>query len=85
MGNSRRLVNPWHPYIRDYNHPRISYVGEHSEPLEAMRDRDLSELRDWFLREDMVDLEQDINRRLNHLFPEPYWEEEAWVYLLSWA
>jgi hypothetical protein len=85
MGKYRRPVNPWRKHVKADRRPRLSYVGEHSEPVEAMRDRDLCELRKWFVREDMSDLEQDINGRLSHLSPEPYWEEEAWVYLLSWA
>ena len=74
--------NPWR------NAPEVSRprqtplpVWEHAAPLDPLRDRDLAELMNWFQREDMTELEQDVNYRLLLLFPEPCWEEADWLFL----
>ncbi len=45
-----------------------------------LRDRDLQELADWFGGADMPDVEEDINKTLVYLFPEPCWDEN-WVFI----
>ena len=45
-----------------------------------LRDRDLRELADWFARADMPDVEEDINKTLVYLFPEPCWDED-WAFI----
>ena len=47
-----------------------------------LRDRDLLELTEWFARADMPDVEEDINKTLVYLFPEPCWDED-WAFI--WA
>jgi hypothetical protein len=47
-----------------------------------LRDRDLLKLTDWFARADMADVEEDINKTLVYLFPEPCWDED-WAFILA--
>ncbi|PSB19774.1 hypothetical protein C7B65_10420 [Phormidesmis priestleyi ULC007] len=49
--------------------------SDHAAPLSPLRDRDLVALDEFFDRDDLLDLEQDVNRHLLRLFPEPCWED----------
>lgn len=70
------LVNPWrHAKTTTRSNPRPAYL-DHAAPLSPLRDRDLVALDEFFDRSDMLDLEQDINRHLLRLFPEPCWEDD---------
>ncbi len=70
------LVNPWRDAkTTTRSNPRLICV-DHAAPLSPLRDRDLGALDEFFDRSDMPDLEQDVNRQLLRLFPEPCWEDD---------
>ncbi len=70
------LVNPWrHAKTTTRSNPRPAYL-DHAAPLSPLRNRDLVALDEFFDRSDMPDLEQDINRHLLRLFPEPCWVDD---------
>lgn len=50
-------------------------------PLSPLRERDLTALSEFFLRDDMPAIEADINQRLLLLLPEPCWEDEVFDFL----
>jgi hypothetical protein len=76
-------ANPWRESRYQEERPRqfSSTMWDHSAPLQEIHGRDLNEMGGWFEREDMTDLEADINRLLVMLFPEPAWDDEAWSFL----
>lgn len=70
------LVNPWrHAETATRSNPRPAYL-DHAAPLSPLRDRDLVALDEFFDRSDMPSLEQDVNRHLLRLFPEPCWGDD---------
>jgi hypothetical protein len=81
-------TNPWRSYLNQTNITRLSGVNWSSlsdlnaDPITPLRDRDLLELTEWFGRADMSDVEEDINKTLVYLFPEPCWDED-WAFI--WA
>jgi hypothetical protein len=76
------LVNPWrNAKILTQPRQNTPILVEPAAPLSPMRDRDLTVMLSWFDREDMSELEKDVNHHLLLLFPEPYWEEDDWAFL----
>jgi hypothetical protein len=74
--------NPWRDVsqvLRAEDIPLPEF--EHAQPVSAIRDRDLKELSDWFDREDVAEIEEDLNRHLLMLFPEPCWEDQISEFL----
>lgn len=78
-----KLVNPWRNVTTQLTRStaKSSLLADHAAPLSPMRDRDVTELSDLFDRDDMHDLEQDVNHHLIRLFPEPCWEENGLAFL----
>ena len=83
------LTNPWRSYLNQTTVTRSPIVKWSSlsdwtpaAPITPLRDRDLLELSDWFARADMPDVEEDINKTLVYLFPEPCWDED-WAFILA--
>ncbi|MCY7407194.1 MAG: hypothetical protein LH631_07400 [Alkalinema sp. CAN_BIN05] len=89
MMESTPLTNPWRSYLNQAA-PTGSSVTKWSsfsdwtsaDPITPLRDRDVLELMGWFAREDMPDVEEDINKTLVYLFPEPCWDED-WAFILA--
>jgi hypothetical protein len=48
----------------------------HADPLAPLRERDLLALADWFERDDMLEVEADVDRCLLVLWPAPCWEDD---------
>lgn len=76
------IANPW----REINslprqEPIVVPTFEHAEPVTTLRDRDFKELETWFDRPDMSEIEEDVNRHLLMLFPEPCWEDDDFEFL----
>lgn len=89
MMESTPLTNPWASYLNQAALTRSSVTKQSSfsewtsaAPIAPLRDRDMLELTSWFAREDMPDVEEDINKTLIHLFPEPCWDED-WTFILA--
>ena len=81
------LINPLKSYLNQAARSSVSRRSSFSEwtsaaPIAPLRDRDLLQLTRWFAREDMPDVEEDINKTLIYLFPEPYWDED-WAFILA--
>jgi hypothetical protein len=78
-------ANPWRESRYRPQQPRkfapSTSAWDHASPLEAIHDRDINEMGGWFERDDMIDVEDDIQRLLVMLFPEPAWDDEAWSFL----
>jgi hypothetical protein len=76
-------ANPWRESRYVEPRPRQFYrsAWDHASPLAAINPRDMKEMGDWFERDDMGELEADINHLLTMLFPEPAWDDEAWSFL----
>lgn len=69
------LVNPWQ-HAKTAVRPKSTPVCiDHAAPVFPLRDRDLVALSEFFDRDDLVNLEQDVNHHLLSLFPEPCWED----------
>jgi hypothetical protein len=76
------VENPWRDVGRVLRREELPLPEfEHAQPVSAIRDRDLKELSDWFDREDMSEIEGDLNRHLLMLFPEPCWEDQISEFL----
>lgn len=56
--------------------PYVLQRFDHTAPISALRDRDLSALSTLFDRYAMPEIESDIDRVLTLLPPEPCWEDE---------
>ncbi len=69
------LVNPWRHAEAAIRRNSTPACIDHAAPLSPLRDRDLVALDEFFDRGDLIDLEQDLNRHLLRLFPEPCWED----------
>lgn len=54
------------------NQPALS----HADPLAPLRERDQIALSSWFDRDDMLDVETDVDRCLLVLLPAPCWEDD---------
>ncbi|KAM3111117.1 hypothetical protein [Phormidesmis sp. 146-33] len=71
------LVNPWRNVVTS---PRpkaaLAPIYDHAAPISPLRDRDIAELSGLFDREDILELEQNVNHYLIRLFPEPCWEDD---------
>lgn len=77
-------ANPWREInILPRQEPRFVPHFEHAEPISMLRDRDFQELTSWFDRSDMPEIEEDVNRHLLMLFPEPCWEDENFEFLIE--
>ncbi len=76
-------ANPWRESRYPERPRQFSSAGgwDHASPLQAIHDRDLNEMGDWFDRDDMTDVEDDIHKLLVMLFPEPAWDDESWAFL----
>lgn len=59
----------------------ISYQEFHAAPLSPLRERDLEAMNLFFQREDMAQIEAEVNQVLLHLLPAPCWEEDALEFL----
>ncbi|MGV0024054.1 hypothetical protein [Phormidesmis priestleyi] len=72
------LVNPWRNVTTSLPRPKraASLIYDHADPISPLRDRDIAELAGLFDRDDILDLEQNVNHCLIRLFPEPCWEED---------
>ena len=70
------LVNPWKNAPTAVRLKSAPVCIDHAAPLSPLRDRDLIALDEFFDRDDLPDLEQDVNRHLLRLFPEPCWEDK---------
>ncbi|MCY7323277.1 MAG: hypothetical protein LH660_16110 [Phormidesmis sp. CAN_BIN36] len=69
------LVNPWQHAKTALRLNSTPVCSDHAAPLSPLRDRDLVALGEFFDRDDLPNLEQDVNRHLLRLFPEPCWED----------
>ena len=69
------LVNPWQQVKTAVRRKSTPVCIDHAAPLSPLRDRDLVALSEFFDRDDLPNLEQDVNRHLLRLFPEPCWED----------
>jgi hypothetical protein len=71
-------ANPWRSLTYAADRPRQFPCPQwnHSAPLMTIQERDWSEMNDYFERQDMNELEADIEGLLNRLTPEPIWEDE---------
>lgn len=69
------LVNPWQQAKTSIHLNSTPVCIDHAAPLSPLRDRDLVALGEFFDRDDLSNLEQDVNRHLLRLFPEPCWED----------
>ncbi len=56
-------------------------LGHYADPLEPLRERDLFSLANLFQREDIGDIEVDLNQMLLRLLPAPCWEEDPFEFL----
>lgn len=56
-------------------------IGHYADPLSPLKERDLLSLAHLFQREDMYDIEVDMNQMLLRLLPEPCWEEDPFEFL----
>lgn len=56
-------------------------VGHYADPLAPLKERDLLSLTTLFQRDDMYDIEVDLNQMLLRLLPEPCWEEDPFEFL----
>uniref|UniRef100_A0A0C1NG61 Uncharacterized protein n=1 Tax=Tolypothrix bouteillei VB521301 TaxID=1479485 RepID=A0A0C1NG61_9CYAN len=56
-------------------------LGLHASPLIALKKRDWKALRDLFHREDIDEIEAEINKTLLFLIPEPCWEDDPFDFL----
>jgi hypothetical protein len=76
-GFETSLVNPWRNVTTSLPRPKTaaSLICDHADPISPLRDRDIAELSGLFDRDDILDLEQNVNHCLIRLFPEPFWEE----------
>lgn len=59
----------------------ISYQELHAAPLSPLRERDLEAMNLFFQREDMPQIEAEVNHLLLRLLPAPCWEEDALEFL----
>jgi hypothetical protein len=78
------LTNPWREVAVTLSPSKKASKlrpYDHAAPISPMRDRDLNELSGLFDRKDILDVEQDVNRCLIQLFPEPCWEEKEGNFL----
>jgi hypothetical protein len=82
LTNESSLTNPWRN-APSLTQPRrtTSLLSAPAAPIAPMRERDTTALLDFFDREDILEVERDINYHLLLLFPEPYWEEDDWEFL----
>ncbi len=69
------LVNPWREAKTAVRRNSAPVCMDHAAPLSPLRDRDLVALGEFFDRDDLSSLEQDVKRHLLRLFPEPCWED----------
>lgn len=69
------LVNPWREAKTAVRLKSTPVCMDHAAPLSPLRDRDLIALSEFFDRDDLSNLEQDVKRHLLRLFPEPCWED----------
>jgi len=63
----------------DYELPILPRL--YAEPLAPLRDRDETALTDIFTADHLEDAITDIQDRLNHLYPEPCWEDDPYDFL----
>jgi len=56
-------------------------VGHYAAPLMSLHDRDINALTGLFEREDINEIEADIQKILHWLWPEPCWEEDPFDFL----
>ncbi len=56
-------------------------VGHYADPLAPLKERDVLSLADLFQRQDMYDIEADLNHMLLRLLPAPCWEEDPFEFL----
>lgn len=61
--------------------PTIEKMSFHAAPLSPLRERDDQALAALFVRDDIRELEADIDHQLLRLFPEPCWEDELFEFL----
>jgi hypothetical protein len=59
----------------------LEQVGHYADPLEALKERDLFSLAHLFQRDDIYDIEADLNQMLLRLLPAPCWEEDPFEFL----
>ncbi len=78
------LINPWRG-IDTPSRGRTEVGGMltnfHAAPLSPLKDRDEKALGLLFCREDMEEVERDVDRCLLLLWPEPCWEDDAFEFL----
>jgi hypothetical protein len=65
-----KLTKKWYDDI-NANKPEI-----HAPPIAPLKERDLTELKFLFDRQDSDDIEADVIDKLGMLSPEPSWDEE---------
>jgi len=62
--------------------PNKSYeVSHYATPLMPLQERDMDALTGLFEREDITEIEADIQKVLLWLWPEPCWEEDPYEFL----
>jgi hypothetical protein len=72
----RSRFKPWQYTKPKMRRPHEWQRFDHTAPISALRDRDLSALSALFDRYAMPEIESDIHRVLILLPPEPCWEDE---------
>lgn len=70
------IVNPWRNLKSTVRKPYIPSPVDHAAPFSSLPDRDLEIMAEWFDREDMSEIENEINFRLGMMYPEPLWEDD---------
>ncbi|MEB3358602.1 MAG: hypothetical protein VKK04_17885 [Synechococcales bacterium] len=66
--------------VRPLNVP-VSPELSHADPISSLRQQDVQAMQSLFDREDIRDIEENIQRRLETLCPEPCWDEEPYEFL----
>jgi hypothetical protein len=59
----------------------ICELEGHSQPLEPLREKDLTALIDLFGDSNMRDIDADVQTRLQAFYPEPCWEDDLYAFL----
>jgi hypothetical protein len=61
---------------KKYHTPQASYSLLYAAPLISINHRDVHVLDELFLRDDMVEIEREIEGVLEKFMPEPCWDED---------
>lgn len=81
QSRTRSWNSPYLTELADVGIAESIDVLSFAAPLSPLRERDLTALSKFFLRDDMLAIEADINQRLLSLLPEPCWEDGVFDFL----